>query len=247
MSEANPEFTLFPAIDLRNGRVVRLRHGDPGQMQVYSGDAIARRWIACGADWLHVVNLDGAFDEKGTVNWAALSGLAGERARIQFGGGLRTMPDLERALKLNVSRVILGTIALENQELLRRALAKYGPDKILVGIDARDGQVRTHGWIEGTDVTAVELGRQMRALGLRTAIYTDISRDGDLTGPNLAASVRLAQETGLGVIVAGGVTSLADVFEARRLAGKGIVGLIIGRALYDGQLDLKEAIRKLQD
>lgn len=249
LSEANADFTLFPAIDLRDGRVVRLRQGDPGQMRVYGDDpiAVAKKWIGCGTDWLHVVNLDGAFDEKGTANWSALSGLVGQEAKIQFGGGLRALPDLERALSLGVSRVILGTIALDNQALLRQIVAKYGPDRIVAGIDARDGQVRTHGWVKETNVTAIDLGIQMKALGVCTAIYTDISRDGDLTGPNLAAAVRLARETGLEVIVAGGVTSLSDVIEARRLAAKGIVGLVIGRALYDGQVDLKEAILLLRD
>jgi len=237
-------FIIYPAIDLRHGQVVRLQHGDPGRQTTFSSDpqATAQRWAAAGARWLHVVNLDGAFDEGGAANWQALPGLARVGPHVQFGGGIRSLDDVQRALDAGASRVILGTIAVENPDLLQRAVSRFGAANIVVALDARDGVVRTRGWQTGSGVGAVDLGRQVAQIGVSTVIHTDIGRDGVLGGVNAAASAQLARETGLGVIASGGVASLLDVRRAREVSSDGVVGLITGRALYEGKLDLAEAL-----
>jgi phosphoribosylformimino-5-aminoimidazole carboxamide ribotide isomerase len=237
-------FTIYPAIDLRDGQVVRLQHGDPDKQTTFGSDpvATAERWLAEGATWLHIVNLDGAFDEKGTANWAVLPHLAALPAHIQFGGGIRSLADVERVIDAGVARVILGTAAIENPALVGEAVARFGPDHIAVGIDARDGRVKTRGWQTDTAVTPTQLGRQMKERGVRTVIYTDIGRDGVLTGVNAEATAALAQATGLHVIASGGVAGLEDVRRCRNLAAQRIAGVIIGRALYDGKVALHEAM-----
>ncbi len=237
-------FTIYPAIDLRNGRVVRLQYGDPNQQTVFSDDpvAMAEKWLAAGAEWLHVVNLDGAFDEAGAANWAMLPHLTALPVQVQFGGGVRTLDDIERVIEAGAARVILGTTAIEKPALLGQAVAHFGAKRIVVGIDARDGRVQTRGWLQDTAVTPIDLGRRARALGVKTAVYTDINRDGVLTGVNAAATAELAQATGLGVIASGGVAALADVQRCVDLADKGVVGVILGRAIYDGRVNLQEAI-----
>ncbi len=233
---------IYPAIDLRKGAVVRLKYGDPDQQTVFGHDpaAVAEQWRDAGAKWLHVINLDGAFDEAGKANWAVLPSLTTE-SLVQFGGGIRTLADVERALKAGVMRVIFGTIAIEQPELIAQAVIEFGTERIVVGIDARDGRVKTRGWMTDTAVSPTELGKQMAAIGVRTINHTDISRDGVLAGANVASSSKLAQETGLDIVVSGGVASLDDVRRAKTAVG--IEGIIIGRALYDGKVDLKEAMR----
>ncbi len=239
------KFTIYPAIDLRNGRVVRLQYGDPNLQTTFSDDpvAIGQKWIDAGAKWLHIVNLDGAFDEAGTANWGILPQLTQLNAKVQFGGGIRTLADVERVLKLGVDRVILGTAAIENPDLVQTAVSQFGTNRIAVGIDARDGFVKTRGWVKETAVTPVQLGQQMHVLGVRTVIYTDINRDGVLTGVNAQSTVQLAQTAGLNVIASGGVASLDDIQRCRALANSGIIGVITGRALYDGRIDLATAIQ----
>lgn len=235
---------IYPAIDLRHGQVVRLQLGDPAKQTTFSDNPLeaAERWIAHGALWLHVVNLDGAFDEAGKRNWQVLPSLIGRGAWVQFGGGLRTLDDVSRAVDLGVSRVILGTAAVEEPSLVDTAVQRFGADKIAVGIDARDGVVRTRGWQKRSVTSPVKLARGMAALGIRTVIYTDITRDGVLSGANMDGTRELARKTGLAVIASGGVASLADVRRARDGAADGVAGLIIGRALYDGKVDLAEAL-----
>ena len=235
---------IYPAIDLRQGEVVRLQLGDPERQTTFSDDPqeVAKKWIACGTDWLHVLNLDGAVDEAGHRNWQALPRLTAAGARVQFGGGMRSLKDIARAINLGVTRVILGTIAVEEPDIVADALRIFGPERIAVGIDARDGRVKTRGWQGDTTSSPVDLGLQMGALGVRTVIYTDISRDGILSGVNTQATRDLARETGLNVIASGGVASLADVQHTLDGAGDGVSGLIIGRALYDGKIDLREAL-----
>jgi phosphoribosylformimino-5-aminoimidazole carboxamide ribotide isomerase len=237
-------FIIYPAIDLRNGRVVRLQYGDPNKQTVFGDDpaAMGRRWIAAGATWLHVVNLDGAFDEAGAANWAALPALTALGAQVQFGGGIRTLDDVARALEAGVNRVILGTAAIENPDLVAQAIARFGADKIVVGIDARDGRVKTRGWLQDTATSPTQLGQRMKSLGVKTVIYTDISRDGVLTGVNAKASAALAQATGLRVIASGGVAALDDIVRCYQLINPGVNGVIVGRALYDGKIKLAEAI-----
>jgi phosphoribosylformimino-5-aminoimidazole carboxamide ribotide isomerase len=242
-------FTIYPAIDLRNGRVVRLQYGDPNKQTIFGDNpaAMGRKWVDAGAEWLHVVNLDGAFDEAGAANWQALPQLTQLGAKVQFGGGIRTLADVARALDAGVNRVILGTAAIENPDLVAQAIGQFGADQIAVGIDARDGLVKTRGWLKETGTAPLQLAQQMKDLGVQTIIYTDISRDGVLTGVNAAATAQLAQAAGLHVIASGGVATLDDIHHCAALANQGIVGVITGRAIYDGRIDLKEAFATLRD
>jgi phosphoribosylformimino-5-aminoimidazole carboxamide ribotide isomerase len=245
---------VFPAIDLRGGRCVRLTQGEPDDETVYGEDpvAIARRWMEAGAQWLHVVNLDGAFagglqgeaDGCGLpINLCRLRDIAAETTvPIQFGGGIRTFEDIEMVLSLGASRVILGTIAVRQPEWVSEALDRFGPERIVVGIDARNGLVATQGWQEMSHLEVVDLGRQMAQRGVRWVIYTDIQRDGMLSGVNVSATAMLAVQTGLSVIAAGGVASLDDVRNLQAIASSGVVGVVIGKALYTGDVDLAEAI-----
>lgn len=238
------QFDIYPAIDLRGGRVVRLQLGDPNRQTFFSDDPleVAMRWINSGAQWLHVVNLDGAFAEGGSENWELLARLGRLPVRVQFGGGLRTSGDIEAALSAGASRVVLGTAALENPELVAAAVKSFGSERVAVGIDARDGRVRTQGWRTESSVSPLSLAREMGALGIRTIIYTDISRDGILSGVNVDATAELAAQTGLEVIASGGVSSLDDVVLLKSRPESGISGVIIGRALYEGQVELAAAL-----
>jgi len=243
-------FTIYPAIDLRAGRVVRLKAGDPARMTAYS-DApaeTAKRWLAMGAKWLHVVNLDGAFGEGDTANQQALLSIlkvANEfSADVQFGGGLRSLDSMEQVLNLGVSRIVLGTIAVEQPDVVRNALEKFGAKKIAVGIDARDGLVRVHGWQSDGGISAQDLALQMRTLGLRTVIFTDVSRDGMGHGLNISATRALADVSGMDVIASGGVHTLDNVMAAKEA---GLSGAIVGRALYEGTIDLKDALSGLDN
>ena len=242
-------FTIYPAIDLRGGKVVRLNEGDPARMTSYSDDPAetARRWLEAGAGWLHVVNLDGAFGETDEANRIALESILKLGMRVQFGGGLRSLDAIQRALELGVKRVVLGTITIEQPEVVADALSRFGAEQIAVGIDARDGLVRTRGWKDNSGVSALDLALQMRslrqtqgdALGLRTVIFTDIRRDGLRSGLNIAAARELSEHSGLDVIASGGVNTIEDVVTAKYA---NLAGVIIGRALYEGVIDLKEAL-----
>jgi phosphoribosylformimino-5-aminoimidazole carboxamide ribotide isomerase len=251
---------VFPAIDLRHGRCVRLRQGRAEDETVYGDDpvAVAVRWVAGGAEWLHVVNLDGAFGEPARdshhpINLQRLAEIraAVPRTPIQFGGGVRSLADVEMALDLGATRVILGTVAVQNPDLVEEMIARFGSERIVIGIDARDGQVATHGWLRTSDTTAIALGRAMRSKGVGRIVYTDIARDGMLTGVNVDATAELALATGLQVIASGGVASLEDIVRlganrshppASGSAGE-IEGVIIGQALYTGAVSLPDAIR----
>jgi phosphoribosylformimino-5-aminoimidazole carboxamide ribotide isomerase len=238
-------FTIFPAIDLRAGRVVRLKEGDPARMTAYSDDPAetARRWLREGASWLHVVNLDGAFGESDHANQSALKLILNVAksfgARVQFGGGLRSLASVERALDLGVSRVVLGTIAVEQPDLIADVLTRFGAQQIAVGIDARDGMVRVRGWKDNSGISATDLALHMRTAGLRTVIFTDVRRDGLGSGLNIDATRELAEISRLDVIASGGVHTLEDVTAARDAA---LSGVIIGRALYEGTINLKDAL-----
>jgi len=234
---------VYPAIDLRGGRVVRLKEGDPSRMTAYSDHPAetARRWLDAGARWLHVVNLDGAFGEKDDANRRALDAILQSGAAVQLGGGMRSLEAIEAALSLGVRRVVLGTLAVEQPETVARAVEIFGPESIAVGIDARDGMVRVRGWKESGGISARDLALRMRTLGLRTVIFTDVSRDGLGGGLNLAATRELAEASGLEVIASGGVHTLDDVRAAKEA---GLAGVIVGRALYEGMLDLREALRE---
>ena len=241
-------FTIFPAIDLRNGKVVRLKEGDPMRMTSYSDDPseMARRWLSMGAQWLHVVNLDSAFGESDSGNQTALKSILATaqefNVQVQFGGGLRSVSSIEQTLNLGVERAVLGTVAVEHPTIVEEALARFGAKRIAVGIDARDGIVRTRGWKEDGGTSANDLAIQMRDLGLVTVIYTDIRRDGLGSGLNIEATRALAEISGLNVIASGGVHTLDDVLAARKAK---LAGVIIGRAIYDGSLDLREALKEV--
>ena len=227
---------IFPAIDLRQGQVVRLRQGDPAAQTVFGDDpaAVARRWADQGGEWLHVVNLDGAFSGQGRgsslpsvaqndrgdggpgLNLSLnLSRLAEIRAAvslpIQFGGGIRTVDDVARALALGATRVVLGTVAVRQPEVVAQAVARFGAERIVVGIDARDGMVATHGWLETSALDVLTVARRMAELGVLRIVFTDIARDGTLTGVNVSATAALARESGLKVIASGGVAGLDDI------------------------------------
>jgi phosphoribosylformimino-5-aminoimidazole carboxamide ribotide isomerase len=240
-------FTIYPAIDLHAGQVVRLSQGDLKRQTVYSRDpgVTARCWLEAGARWLHVVNLDGAFENPDQANRAALRDiLAATQSfspirQVQLGGGLRSLVAALQALESGVSRVVLGTAAVQSPELIRHLLEQCGAERVAVGLDARDGKVRLRGWTVDSTLNMEDLVQHFAGMGLRTVIYTDIARDGMGAGVNVAASLTLAQTSGLEVIASGGVHSLEDIQQVRQA---GLSGVIVGRALYEGRLRLEEAL-----
>ena len=231
---------IIPAIDLRDGKCVRLFQGDYAQETVYDDDplAVALRWQAAGAQRIHIVDLDGAAAGD-VVNIKVVENIANAvLVPTQLGGGIRTLETITQVLKAGVERVILGTIAVEKPDLVKAACARY-PDCIIVSIDARDGQVATRGWLKGTSLSMVKLAQDMAALGVKRFIYTDISRDGTLTGPNYTAITELIQAIRLPVIAAGGISTLEHLRELKKL---GVEGAIIGKAIYSGDIDLRKAV-----
>lgn len=232
---------VYPAIDLRGGQVVRLQEGDPERQKTFSSDPLAtvRTWIEQGAQWIHMVNLDGAFADANDNN-RILAAASELDVKIQFGGGLRSMADIERAFRQGASRVVLGTIAVQQPELVGAVMQQFGADAVCVALDARDGKIATHGWQQATHLTPIEFGAQMVVQGAVHALYTDVARDGKLTGVDISGTVALARETGLRVIASGGVRSLDDV-SALQLTGQ-VSGVVIGMALYEKRFSLDEAI-----
>jgi phosphoribosylformimino-5-aminoimidazole carboxamide ribotide isomerase len=232
---------ILPAIDLRGGRCVRLRQGDYAQETVFGDDPaeMARRWADLGAEYLHLVDLDGAREGR-PVNGASVRAIV-EAAGVpcQLGGGLRTDEHVAEALSWGVARVILGTRALQAPDWCA-ALCRRFPGRVAVGIDAREGQVSTEGWLHTSAMTALDLARHADSWGVAALVYTDIGKDGMLAGPNVEATAAVAAAVSVPVIASGGVTTLDDV---ARLAGRGLYGCIVGRALYEGRLDLPSALR----
>ena len=237
---------LYPAIDLKDGKAVRLYKGQMDRATVFNEDpaAQAQDFVAQGCDWLHLVDLNGAF--AGTpVNAAPVEAILRScKVPAQLGGGIRDMATIERWLDLGLARVILGTVAVENPDLVRAA-ARAFPGKVAVGIDARQGRVATKGWATETDVLATDLARRFEDAGVAALIYTDINRDGAMQGPNIAETAALARAVSIPVIASGGVSSLDDLI-ALRDCGAPLDGAISGRALYDGALDLAQALRTLR-
>lgn len=235
---------IFPAIDLHQGRCVRLRRGQLDAETSYSDDPIgvARHWVSQGAEWLHVVNLDGAFETASANLHIAGQIAAAAGIPIQLGGGLRTLADMQEALMLGIARVILGTVALRHPRLIGQAVERFGAERISVGIDARGGKVAVRGWQELSETSAVELARAMYTQGVRRVVYTDIARDGMLTGVNVEATRQLAEKTGMLVIASGGVASLADIRAVQALEPRGVEGVIVGQALYRETISLPDAI-----
>lgn len=237
---------VIPAVDIKDGRCVRLLQGRMEDETVYSDTPweMALRWQKEGASVLHIVDLNGAFEGRG-VNDPAVREIV-ERVDMltELGGGVRDMARIDCLLAMGIGRVILGTAAVENPRLVEEAVDAYGPERILVGIDARDGMVATRGWAVDGGRPAVELGLEMKALGVGRIVYTDIARDGMLTGPNIAETERMARETGLRVIASGGVSSLDDIRALKKIEPSGVEAVITGKAIYEGRLGLKEAIEE---
>lgn len=239
---------VYPAIDIRRGRCVRLYRGDPSAETVYGDDpvAMAERWVAEGAEWLHVVNLDGALEEESDTPKAVQAIVRTVSIPVQVGGGLRTLDDMAAALDWGVARIILGTVAVREPELVEEAIRRFGAERVVVGIDARDGKVAIRGWKEQSELSALELAARMKALGVERLVYTDISRDGMLEGPNVARTGELAQQSGLRVIASGGVGSLDHLRQLRWIEPFGVDGVIVGQALYTGAVSLPAARRLLE-
>jgi len=234
--------TIYPAIDLKGARVVRLHQGRADAETVYGNDpaSVARDWVGQGAQWLHVVDLDGAFSGV-PRNWdcvrAVLSAVSNP---VQLGGGLRTRQQIADALAMGVSRCVVGTKACE-PSFVKSLVAEFG-EKIAVGIDARDGFVAVKGWVERTSLPAVEFARQISNLSVRTIIFTDIATDGALTGPNLKAVSGVCAAVKCDIIASGGVSTADDVRKLRELKHRNLIGVIIGKALYDGRVQLKDVL-----
>lgn len=239
---------LFPAIDLLNSQVVRLQQGLEQSKTVYSNDppAMARSFQDAGAQWIHVVDLDGAFGRP-EVNDAVIRDMIHSVSiPIELGGGIRTLDRITYWLKQGVGRVILGSVAIKNPDLVQTAIETHGSDAIVVGIDMKDGKVAIHGWQDKTDVDAISLAKQMQACGLTRTIITDIATDGMLTGPRLETMLQIADATGLNVIASGGVGTLDDLATIEAVTSRGIEGAIVGKAIYENAFTVQEAVERFQ-
>ncbi len=232
-------FTIYPAIDLRKGNVVRLQFGDPNLQTTYGSNPVdfAATWLEKGAKWLHLINLDAAFGEDDTANRTVIREIAqtfGDQIKIQTGGGIRSLENINTMLETGVSRVILGTAAVENPDLVSAAIKQFGARQIVVGVDARDGLVRTKGWTEASALSPLDFALQLENRGVKTVIFTDISRDGSGLGINLEQTLALSTATNLEIIASGGIHSLNDVLTVKH---SGLPGVVIGKALYDKRIN----------
>jgi phosphoribosylformimino-5-aminoimidazole carboxamide ribotide isomerase len=236
---------IFPAIDLRDGRCVRLVEGKLENETVFSDDpaAMARNWQAQGAEFLHVVDLDGAFAGI-PKNLAVVKDIVeAVDIPVQLGGGIRSLETIQAIFDAGVNRVIIGTSSVSQPELVRDAITQFGSERVVIGIDARDGKVALKGWVDVTEVRAIELARQMQEMGVRHIIFTDIARDGKLQGPNLASIKEMAAALNIGVIASGGVANIEDIYALKELEACGVEGVIVGKAIYTGGLDVAAAIK----
>lgn len=236
---------IIPAIDLRNGLCVRLKQGHKHDAKIYHDDAveIAKGYQSDGAQMLHVVDLDGAFADPNSLNRQVLGKIvSGIDIPVQFGGGLRTLTDIEQVIGLGVRRVVVGTLAIESPETLHQALRSFGGAGIVVGIDARDGQVMTRGWEKTEKVSAIDLAQRVALAGIERIVYTDVARDGMLSGVNIEQTCAIARASGLKVTASGGIASLNDIQRIKGVSECGIDSVIIGTALYEGRFTLTEAL-----
>ncbi|WP_102344906.1 1-(5-phosphoribosyl)-5-[(5-phosphoribosylamino)methylideneamino]imidazole-4-carboxamide isomerase [Bacillus sp. Marseille-P3661] len=239
-------FTIYPAIDMRGGKCVRLLQGDYDKETVY-GDSpfdMAKVFADEGAEWIHMVDLDGAKAGKRVNDEYVLQVANNLNVKVQIGGGIRTEEDVAYYLENGVSRVILGSAAISDPDFVKAMLKKYG-EKIAIGIDAKNGYVATEGWLNTSNVKATDLGKELAAAGAEVFIFTDIATDGMLSGPNIHANAELADATGKQVIASGGVSSLQDLIELKKYAAKGVGGAIVGKALYTKQFTVKEALSEV--
>ena len=239
---------ILPAIDLLDGQVVRLAQGRRDQVTVYSKDpvAVAQRWVEAGATWLHVVDLNGAFDGTYTNLPFARRVIDSCGVSVELSGGIRTTETLARAIDAGAARVILGTKACEEPAFVQAAAKRYG-QKIAVAIDAKAGQVVSRGWVSSTALTPAGLTRNIKELGVTTFICTDVSRDGMLEGPNLSLLREVLEVGSLRLIASGGIASLADLQQLKQLEPRGVIGAIVGKALYEGKIDLAAAVKLVGD
>jgi phosphoribosylformimino-5-aminoimidazole carboxamide ribotide isomerase len=241
-------FTIYPAIDMRGGKCVRLLQGDYNKETVY-GDSpfeMAKLFAEQGAEWIHMVDLDGAKEGKRINDRFVLEVAKNLNVKVQIGGGIRMEEDVAYYLENGVDRVILGSAAISNPPFVKEMLAKYGL-QIAIGIDAKDGFVATEGWLNTSTVKATELGKELAEAGATTFIFTDIATDGMLSGPNIQAVAEMARVTGKNVIASGGVSSLADLKALQKFAQDGVVGAIVGKALYTKQFTVVEALKELEN
>ncbi|TFD95840.1 1-(5-phosphoribosyl)-5-[(5-phosphoribosylamino)methylideneamino]imidazole-4-carboxamide isomerase [Jeotgalibacillus sp. R-1-5s-1] len=239
-------FTIYPAIDMRNGKCVRLTQGDYNQETIY-GDSpfdMAKQFVEEGAEWIHMVDLDGAKDGKRINDEFVVRVVKELPARVQVGGGIRTEEDVKHYLDQGVDRVIIGSLAVTNPALVKEWLKKYG-DRIAIGLDAKDGYVATHGWLETSELKAVDLGKELAEAGATTFIFTDIATDGMLSGPNVDAVIEMAEMTGAQVIASGGVSSLEDLRTLQAVSGSGVSGAIVGKAIYTNKFTVKQAVEEI--
>jgi phosphoribosylformimino-5-aminoimidazole carboxamide ribotide isomerase len=236
---------IIPAIDLRGGLCVRLRQGQKHEATVYDGDPveIALSYQSDGARMVHIVDLDGAFADPNSLNRQVLARIVSRiRIPVQFGGGLRTLEDIEKVFELGVTRVVVGTLAVESPETLTRALLAFGGACVVVGIDARGGQVMTRGWEKEESISAADFAHIVATYGVERIVYTDVARDGMLTGVNIEQTCAIARASGLKVTASGGIASLEDIWRLKSVSECGIDSVIVGRALYEGRFTLKEAV-----
>ncbi|MBV8855532.1 MAG: 1-(5-phosphoribosyl)-5-[(5-phosphoribosylamino)methylideneamino]imidazole-4-carboxamide isomerase [Acidobacteria bacterium] len=236
---------IIPAIDLRDGKCVRLTQGRREEVKVYDGDAvdIARGFEEAGARMLHVVDLDGAFADKNALNRKVVRRIIrAVQMPVQFGGGLRSLTDVQQLIEYGAAQVVVGTLAAESPETLEMFVQLFGL-RVCVGIDAREGMVLTHGWEKGGQLPAVKLARRVADAGVDRIVYTDVSRDGMLSGPNLEQTCAIARESGLRVTASGGVSSLEDLSKLKTIQPCGVDSVIVGKALYEGRFTLKEALK----
>jgi phosphoribosylformimino-5-aminoimidazole carboxamide ribotide isomerase len=239
---------VIPAIDIKNGRCVRLRQGKMSHETVYSNipAEMAKKWFDEGAERLHIVDLDGAVGGK-PVNKDVVKDIVDSvPIPVQLGGGIRKIETIDAYLDIGVNDVILGTAAYKDPDFIKEACLKY-PGRVILGIDAKNGHVAIEGWVEETDITAENMAKKYESLGISAIIYTDIQRDGMSTGPNLEATKKLAQAIEIPVIASGGISGIEDVINIQGLADFGVSGMITGKALYEGTLDLSEAIKKVKN
>jgi len=236
---------IIPAIDLREGRCVRLTQGRKNDVKIYAEDPVrlAQRYQNSGARFLHVIDLDGAFSDSNSRNRQVLRDITSRiEIPIQFGGGLRSLTDIQQIIESGVTRVVLGTLAVESPESLQQALESFGAERIAVGIDARGGRVLTRGWNIDGELSALELAQQVAAAGVERIIYTDVDRDGMLTGMDIDATCAIGRASGLKVTASGGVASLDDLVGLSEAGECGIDSVIVGKALYEGRFTLEEAL-----
>lgn len=234
---------VIPAIDILGGKVTRLTRGDFKFEKSYEGTPLefAKRWEAEGAEIIHIVDLDGA--KKGVFKNLKLIGriAASVKSSIELGGGLRDKKTIKHALDIGIGRVIIGTRAID-KNFVKEAIEEFGRQRIVIGVDSREGKISIRGWTETEETTVLDFIKELENLGVKTIVFTDILRDGTLSGPNLDALKSILDVTGMDVVASGGISSIDDILELKRLEPNGLVGCIVGKALYEGRLDLKEAI-----